>query len=74
MSTETKPKRVTLNLVGLDGNAFFLIGAFMRQAKREGWTPDEIDAVVKECESGDYDHLLQTLIRHTKSADEDNED
>ena len=59
-------KKIKLNLVGLDGNAFALMGAFQRQARKEGWTPDEIDAVLEECREGNYDHLLQTLIKHCK--------
>lgn len=64
-------KKVSLNLVGQDGNAFFLMGVFSRQARREGWTKEEIDSVIKECTSGDYDHLLATLIDHCESTDED---
>lgn len=55
-------KKVSLQLEGLDGNAFALMGAFSRQARREGWTPQEIESVLAECRSGDYDHLLQTLM------------
>ena len=58
-------KKINLKLVGLDGNAFALLGAFRRQAKREGWTGEEIKIVIDEATSGDYDHLLQTLIKHT---------
>lgn len=54
-------KKINLTLVGLDGNAFSLIGAFMRQAKAEDWSKDEIEAVINEAMSGDYDHLLATL-------------
>ena len=71
-------KKVTLELVGLDGNAFALMGAFQRQARTEKWTPDEIKAVLDECQAGDYDHLLCTLMEHTQSPvkdkDEDFED
>lgn len=59
-------KKVKLRLVGLDGNAFSLMGAFSKQARREKWTTEEIDAVLKECRSGDYNHLLKTLMRVTK--------
>jgi hypothetical protein len=52
-------------LVGLDGNAFALMGAFQRQARQEKWTPDEIQAVLDECMAGDYDHLLRVLMEHT---------
>lgn len=60
---------VKLNLVGLDGNAFFLMGAFSRAAKHQGFPQNEIDAVLKECQSGDYDNLLQVLIKNTVSED-----
>ena len=58
-------KQIDLELVGLDGNAFALMGAFSKQAKREGWTEEEIKSVLDECKKGDYNHLLQTLIKHT---------
>jgi hypothetical protein len=57
-------KKVKLQLVGLDGNAFSLMGAFSRQAKKENWTQEEIKEVLDECKSGDYDHLLETLVDH----------
>lgn len=58
----TTTKKVKLKLQGLDGNCFALMGAFKQQARREKWTPEEIDEVLKECMSGDYDHLLRTLM------------
>jgi len=62
-------KKVNLDLVGLDGNAFFLMGAFTKQARREGWTEEEIDVVMEACRSSDYDHLLSTLLDHTEPRD-----
>jgi len=58
-------KKVKLRLVGLDGNAFALMGAFRKQARKEKWTPDEIQAVLDECMAGDYNHLLRVLMEHT---------
>jgi len=66
-------KKVKLNLVGLDGNAFSLMGAFRRAARREGWEKNEIDAVMNECMAGDYNHLLRTLIEHTESPGEEDD-
>ena len=60
-------KRVCMNLVGLDGNAFALMGAFSKEAKRQGWEPEEIKAVIDECKCGDYDHLLFTLMQFTEA-------
>lgn len=52
---------VDLDLIGLDGNAFALLGAFRREARRSGWPTEAITAVTEEAMSGDYDHLLATL-------------
>lgn len=57
-------KTVKLKLVGLDGNAFSVLGAFKRAAKAQGWDRDEITAVVNEACSGDYDHLLAVISKH----------
>jgi hypothetical protein len=57
---------IKLNLVGLDGNAFSLMGAFRRAARKQGRTPEEIKVVLDDCMSGNYDHLLQTLVLHTR--------
>jgi hypothetical protein len=57
-------KKIKLKLVGLDGNAFALMGAFQRQARREGWNQSEIKAVLDDCMSGDYNHLLSVLVQH----------
>lgn len=62
--------RVKLNLVGLDGNAFSLMGAFSQAARKQGYSKDQIDAVTNECMTGDYDHLLMTLLENTVSIDE----
>jgi hypothetical protein len=62
-------KKVTLQLVGLDGNAFSLMGAFQRQARKEGWSKEEIKSVLDECQSGDYNHLLCTLMDHCQEGD-----
>lgn len=64
-------KKITLELVGLDGNAFSLMGAFSRQARREGWTQDEINTVLDDARSGNYDHLLQVLIAHCESPEQE---
>jgi len=64
-------KTINLDLVGVNGNAFMIMGVFRRQAQKEGWSKDEIDAVLKEAKSGNYDHLLATIINHCESKDED---
>lgn len=61
-------KKVKLRLVGIDGNAFALMGAFQQQARKEKWTKEEIDTVLNEAMSGDYDHLLTTLADHCEDG------
>lgn len=62
--------KVKLELVGIDGNAFSLMGAFSHAAKRQGWTPQEIKEVTSDCMSGDYDHLLRVLMANTEAPDD----
>ena len=61
-------KKVKLKLVGLDGNAFSILGAFSHAAKREGWTPEEIKAVTTKAMSGNYHELLATIMAHCKNG------
>ena len=42
------------------------MGSFKKSAQQQGWTQEEIKVVLDECVSGDYDHLLQTLLTHTE--------
>jgi hypothetical protein len=71
MSITSVDKKVSMNLVGLDGNAFSLMGTFQRNARKQGWTKEEVDFVLQKCMSGDYDNLLCTLIQYTEEVDSD---
>lgn len=57
-------KKVNLKMVGLDGNAFAIMGAFQRQARKEGWTKEEINTVLDEARSGDYYNLINVIAEH----------
>jgi hypothetical protein len=59
-------KKVKLKLVGLDGNAYNLLGAFSAVAKRQGWTREEINVVRTDAMSSDYSHLVSTLASYCK--------
>lgn len=56
--SETKPELV---LSGVDGNSFMLLAQARRVALKNGmnWV-----AIRDEAQSGDYDHLLQTLMKY----------
>lgn len=57
-------KKIKLKMVGLDGNAFAVLGAFQRQARSEGWSQTEIKEVLDRAMSGDYSHLISTIAEH----------
>jgi hypothetical protein len=65
----TKSKKVKMQLVGLDGNAFVIMGTWRSNALRQGWSQEEVRAVLEEAQSGDYDHLLATIAMNTTEPD-----
>jgi hypothetical protein len=69
-------KKVEMKLVGMDGNAFAIMGRFSGAARRAGWSKEEISAVLKEAQSSDYNHLLATIMEYVEEpfGSEDEED
>ena len=57
--------KIELELVGLDGNAYSLMGAFQTEARRQGWERFEIQQVLRKCTEGDFDNLLKVLMKYT---------
>lgn len=51
-------KKVRLSLIGIDSNAFAILGAVAKAMKRQGFTEDEIEAYKRQAKSGDHDHLV----------------
>lgn len=47
----------------IDGNAFSIIGAVSGAMRRGGVSNDEIKQFQTEAMSGDYDNLLQTVMK-----------
>ena len=61
-------QKVVGSLIGVDGNAFSLMGHFSKLAKRQGVPQEQVKKVLDEAKSGDYDHLIQTLDSNMQSA------
>ena len=61
MNAQSKPR---LELSGQDGNAFLILGRAMKAARTAGWTPERIEAFTTDAQSSDYNHLLQTCMKH----------
>ena len=66
-------KRPVVQLVGVDGNAFSILGRVQRAMRAAGWPKPAIDAVMDEARTGDYDHLLATVIRYCDEPGDDDE-
>ncbi len=57
----SKQPRPEVTLVGVDGNAYALMGAATSGMREAGCTSEHIDRVMDEAMSGDYDALIRTL-------------
>lgn len=52
-----------------DGNAFALLGQFKHHARRQGWSNEDINQVMEDAKSGDYSHLVSTLMSYIELTD-----
>jgi len=55
MDSQDKP---VVQLSGEDGNAFAIIGACKKAAKKAGWSAGKIKGLMDKMTEGDYDNLL----------------
>jgi hypothetical protein len=60
---EPKYPEITVKLVGEDGNAFSIIGRVKKALDRGGVEKEEVDQFIGEATSGDYDNVLQTVMK-----------
>lgn len=67
----TPARTINFNLIGQDGNAFVLLGGWRRQARREGWSNEDINKVIDTATSGDYNNLLSILSAHCNMDSKD---
>lgn len=65
MSETLTPKypHVPVILTGEDGNAYMILGRVTRALQKHRVPEDEIEAFRAEATSGDYEHLLVTVIK-----------
>ena len=56
-------QEIKVNLEGVDSNAFSILGAVVGAMRRGGVSQADRDAFLEEARSGDYNHLLQTVLR-----------
>ena len=46
------------SLVGVDGNAYAIMGYTQKAMRENGFTKDEIQVMLDDAKSGDYYHLI----------------
>lgn len=56
--------KIESSLIGVNGNAFALMGHFKKEARSAGWSREEIAEVIEDATSGDYNHLVCVLVEH----------
>ena len=59
---EPKFPHVEVELVGQDGNAFAILGNVQRAMRQADVDKADIDEMMAEAQTGDYNHLLQTVM------------
>lgn len=60
---DPKYPEVTVELLNGDGNAFSILGKVIKELRMAKVPADQIEAFKTEAWSGDYDHLLQTVMK-----------
>ena len=58
------------SLIGVDGNAYALMGYTMDAMKREKFTREEINAMLEDAKSSDYNHLICVCDSWIKKCNE----
>ena len=54
---------ITVQLTGTDDNAFAVLGQVTQALRRAGVSPEDREAFMQESTAGDYDSLLQVVMR-----------
>lgn len=70
----SKNPKVKTTLIGVDGNAYSLMGHFSSKAREQGWNKADINEVTSMAMEGDYNHLIRTLMTYIDDTYEDDDD
>ena len=59
------PRTAPYTLVGQNSNAYNLLGGWADAATKNGWNKEDVDKVIEQATSGDYENLLRVLATHS---------
>ena len=62
------------SLIGVDGNAFSVMGYVSKAMKREHKPQKEIDAYLKDAQSSDYNHLIAVSVEMCENLNAEDND
>lgn len=60
----------TFDLVGIDGNAFSVMGYVQRAMRTANFSQEERDKYLEDAQSSDYDHLLCVSVEMVEKVNE----
>lgn len=63
-SKKERSEPIIIDLAGPDGNAYTLMRYAKNFGKQLGMEKADIDAVIEDMMSGDYEHLLEVFDEH----------
>jgi len=58
---ELTSSEIVIDLTGPEGNAFVLLGYAQRFAMQLGYEEEEIDELMEDMQSGDYENLIEVF-------------
>ena len=61
---DKKGKRIKVSIIGKDGNAFAILGVVDRIMLKAGVSPEIRKDFFTEATAGNYDELLQTVMKY----------
>ena len=61
--SDVRYPEIHVHLIGLDGNAFAVLGRCLEAMRKAGLSKEEREVFRKEATNGDYNHLLATCIK-----------
>lgn len=61
---ELKEVKPDLRLVGEDGNAYYIMAAARKAARKAGLPPEECERLIAEMTGGDYNNLLSVAMKY----------
>lgn len=61
--TDIKYPEITVNIIGVNGNAFNILGICTREMRKHHLPKSEIDKFFDEATKGSYDDLLCTVMK-----------